>query len=193
MTSSKQFLSNYLCSIIKPSVEELEAFLKIVTFLDVPKGKRLIQANGISDQIYFVIEGFLKYLMKINAKDYVVHIAGQSDLVTDFYGYFAAKPATTSIYTITDCKLACAKKKDLEALYASFHKWEKFGRLVAEQAAVRQIQEKIKLQTKSTEEIYLDLISLQPELFKHVKLGDLAQSLGVTQETLSRIRRRILG
>ena len=130
--------------------------------------------------------------MEINEKETVVHIAGKGDLVTDFYSYFSSQPALSDIYSITDCQLAWTKKSELEDLYGRYQVWEKFGRLVAEQAAVRQIQERIKLQTQTKEQIYLKLISEKPYLLQHVKLGDLAQTLGVTQETLSRIRRRIL-
>ncbi|MEM6805650.1 MAG: Crp/Fnr family transcriptional regulator [Bacteroidota bacterium] len=191
MVSKTDILINYLTSLVKTSETELAAFLKIVSFQDVEKGKCIIQQKNSCNRMYFVLEGFLKYVLPIKEKALVVHIATVGDLVTDFYAYYSSKPSTTSVYTLSDCSLAYVKKEELEELYANFKVWEKFGRLVAEEAAVKQVMERIKLQTMSTEEIYLDFIQRKPELLQHVKLGDLAQTFGVSQETLSRIRRRI--
>lgn len=184
-------LTNYLLNVVDPSQEELDAFLNKVHYKTYPKNTQLIGVNDYCDKIYFVIDGYLKFVMNINKRDTVVHISSKGNLVTDFYSYYAYKPAISCVYTITNCQLAYIHKNDLENLYSNFNVWEKFGRLVAEQAAVRLIFEKIKLQTKNNEERYLDLIDQNPELLKHIKLGDLAQTLGITQETLSRIRRRI--
>jgi CRP-like cAMP-binding protein len=181
-------LSEYLCTIVKPTEEELKAFFQIVSFQKMDKNKRLFSVNGFCDKIFFIINGFVKYLMPFHEKEIVVHISSKGDLVTDFFSYFTSKPSTTSAYTITECTLAVAKKSDLENLYAQYKVWERFGRLVAEQAAVNQIVERIKFQTQSKEELYSNLILENPELLQHVKLGDLAQTLGITQETLSRIR-----
>lgn len=191
MNKHELILSSYLQSVINPSEEELTAFLKLVNYKTVEKNNRIIKIGNRCDVIYFVIDGFLKYVMNVDGKEIVIHFAAPGNLVSDFYSYYSAQPAITDVFTITDCQLAYVKRKELEVLYDSYKVWEKFGRLVAEKAALKLIFEKIKLQTQSPEEMYTNIISKNPQLLQHIKLGDLAQSLGITQETLSRIRKRI--
>jgi len=192
MESEEQVLSHYLQSVVNPTADELGAFLQKIKYVTMPKHKRLLQLGSYCHKMHFVIEGYLKYVMRVKDKDVVVHFATPGKFVADFFSYYSARPAISSIYTISECRLALIEKQALEDLYASYKVWERFGRLVAEQAAVRQILDKIKLQTLSTEERYLTMIAEKPEMLHHIKLGDLAQSLGITQETLSRIRRRII-
>lgn len=182
-----QFLEDF----VQPSEEELTPFLALLSFHEIPKHTRLIRAGYVCERMYFVSNGFVKYVLSEEKHPKVIHIAGKGDLISDFFSYYSGMPAITDVYAITACHLLSVEKSGLEKLYQTHKIWEYFGRRVAEQAVVRQVMERIKIQTLSPEERYLDMINNKPDLLQVVKLGDLAQMLGISQETLSRIRKRL--
>ncbi len=183
--------ANYLLQFSNPSEEELSQFLKITLSLPLQKGQRIISAGQVCSKMYFVLEGFLKYELVADGQPTVIHIASGGDLVADFFSYYSSLPAITNVVAITDCRLVVVEKSALENLYHASKTWERFGRKIAEQAIVRQIMERIKIQTQSPQDRYVELLNSRPDLLATVKLGDLSQVLGITQETLSRIRGRL--
>jgi CRP-like cAMP-binding protein len=188
METLKEFIFNY----VKPNEEELTAFLLHIKQEKYSKGKRIIKTGMVSDKIYFVNKGLLKYVMsKEDGKEKAIHIAMENDLVADFFSFYSNYPAISSVETLTDCELLYIEKNNLTELYETYKVWEKFGRLVAEAAVLEQIMEKINFQIKTPEQRYIELITKKPTILQEVNLGVIAESLGITQETLSRIRSRI--
>ena len=90
----------------------------------------------------------------------------------------------TSAFTIT--------RKNLYALYEQCGKYETFGRLMAEQVAQRATDIAMSLSSDKPEERYLKLIDKQPDLFQRVPQKYIANFLGISPESLSRIRKRIM-
>ncbi len=191
MNADLSFLSQFLIGISPLVKEELEDFHKYLNVKDYEAQSKIIEYEQRCRDVYFVLEGFLKYTVKVNGKDRVVHIASKGDIVTDFFSYLTGQLSISNLITINNCRLASVSRMDMERLFQKYKGWERFGRIVAEQGLVRQILDKIKFQTMTAEEIYLDFIKQKPHIFQQVKLGDLAQTFGISQETLSRIRRRL--
>jgi CRP-like cAMP-binding protein len=185
-------LTAFILNFVQPTVDELKNFLEFIQEENYPKGKKIIKAGLVSDKIFFVKKGLLKYVIADdNNKEKAKHIATDNDLVADFFSFYSGYPAITSVETLTDCELLFIEKKDLSSLYNNYKIWERFGRLVAENAMLEQIMEKLNFQTKSPEQRYTELIAKKPVLLQEVNLGIIAECLGITQETLSRIRARI--
>jgi CRP-like cAMP-binding protein len=184
-------LQKFIYTFINPNQEEWSLFKGYIKEEVFPKGKKVIKSGAISSRIYFVNKGFLKYLVASESKEKAIHIAVENDLVADFFSFYSGYPAISSVETITECSLFYIEKKDLEILYKEYKIWEKFGRLVAEFAVLDQMMEKLNFQTKSPEQRYLELIEKKPSIIQEVNLGIIAECLGITQETLSRIRARI--
>jgi CRP-like cAMP-binding protein len=185
-------LLSFINKYISPDEEELQSFIQVLKTKHLAKGKRIITAGAISSNIFFVNKGILKYVMTgTDNKERAVHIAVQNDLVADFFSFYSGLPSISSVETLTECELLYIEKKDLEFLYSKYKNWERFGRLVAESAMLEQIMEKLNFQRKSPEQRYTELIASKPMLLQEVNLGVIAECLGITQETLSRIRARI--
>ncbi|MBK0404697.1 Crp/Fnr family transcriptional regulator [Adhaeribacter sp. BT258] len=83
------------------------------------------------------------------------------------------------------------RKQNLYKLYKECNKYETFGRLMAEQVAQRATEIAMSLASEKPEERFLNLIKKQPELFQRVPQKYIANFLGISPESLSRIRNRI--
>jgi len=186
----KNFI-NFLNRTTKIPPEEYDHFISLLDYVEIEKNEKFIASGKNCHEMYFLSEGFVKYELNQPNQLKVIHISGGGAFISDFYSYFSGQPAITDVYTITASKFLVASRASIEQLYAQSITWANFGRKHAENALVNQIMERIRLQTLSPEERYIQILNAQPELFEVIKLGDLAQVLGITQETLSRIRRRL--
>ncbi|MGD1840040.1 MAG: Crp/Fnr family transcriptional regulator [Thermonemataceae bacterium] len=184
-------LTNVINAIVSPSKEDFNDFFKILSFQQIDKGTKLIEKGTFVDRLHFISEGYIKYEYEDVSKKRVIHMAGNGVFASDFFSYYSSQQAITDVISITPCQLLRVDKIHLEKLYRENNTWANFGRKIAENALVNQIMERIKIQTLSPEERYTNLLVSNPELLKVVKLGDLAEMLGITQETLSRIRKRL--
>ena len=83
-------------------------------------------------------------------------------------------------------------KQDLFNLYKECNKYETFGRIMAERVAQRATEIAMSLSSDKPEERFLKLIANQPDLFQRVPQKYIANFLGISPESLSRIRNRVL-
>jgi CRP-like cAMP-binding protein len=185
-------LTAFVLQFVQPSESEMHAFYNVVKKVNFAKGKKIIQMGSINNRIYYVNKGVLKYsALNPDNKVRAINIAMENDLVSDYFSYFSGLPSISSIETLSECELLFVQREDLNLLYETYKVWEKFGRLVAEAAMMEQIIAKLDFQTKSPEQRYLELINKKANILSEVNLGVIAECLGITQETLSRIRARI--
>jgi CRP-like cAMP-binding protein len=92
---------------------------------------------------------------------------------------------------VTDASIIYICIDDLLSLYAMSHKWERFGRLIAQEAFNLTIERMESFIFKTPEERYLDLIKHHPDIFSNIPLYHISSYLGIQGPSLSRIRKRI--
>jgi len=91
-----------------------------------------------------------------------------------------------------DTSVFLIRKENLAKLYKECNKYETFGRLMAEQVAQRATEIAMSLSSDKPEERFQNLIKKQPDLFQRVPQKYIANFLGISPESLSRIQSRIL-
>jgi CRP-like cAMP-binding protein len=95
------------------------------------------------------------------------------------------------IQALEDCEVTQISRKDLLHLYNTSHKWERFGRLLAEEYYRGSNARTESFIFKSPEERYLDLIKNFPTIFQRTSLINISSYLGIESQSLSRIRKRL--
>lgn len=114
----------------------------------------------------------------------------QNAFVTDLLAYYKETPATFYIQALENSQVLIAPKKDLEELYLREAKLQAFGRQFAENGMVLVMERMMSLQCKTATMRYLELLE-QPQFLRKIPLKHLASYLGVTDSSLSRIRRNL--
>ena len=102
--------------------------------------------------------------------------------------FFTREPSNKLVETLEPCILWKLEYEKLEKLYATNHELEHMARLIANYGIGLLEQRADSLHFNSAKERYEILITQQPDVLKRVPLGMIASFLGITQETLSRIR-----
>lgn len=94
---------------------------------------------------------------------------------------------------MTDSKVIYINIIDLLNLYQKSHQWERFGRLLAQEAFNLLINRTESFLFKTPEERYLDLIKHHPDIINSIPLYHISSYLGIQGPSLSRIRKRMIG
>jgi len=174
-----------IISISKPLEEEINAISKKIK---LPKGHTLININERCENLFFVEKGLLRGYYFDEDKEITNWFSQETEFATCFYSFIANKPAFEIIQTLEDCELIQLTYASLQNLYIKFPETERIGRIITENYYIKLEERILNLQFKSAKERYQKLASSKPSLLQRASLGQIASYLGITQETLSRIR-----
>ncbi len=188
------YMSNELIGMFKSLApfddDELQKALPLFKSESLRKGDFFSKTGRISDRVGFVESGLLRSYFDIKGKETTTFFLQPGSVAAALLSFLRMKPAVENIQAITDSELIYIKRKDLFSLYQENWKWQQVGRVVVETYYVEMEQRSISLQTQSAHERYLRFIKEFPEVIKTVPLNQIASFLGVSSETLSRIRKK---
>ena len=177
-------------SLITPLSAELQkAFSNYISEDSYPKKHLLLKEGQVAKRIYFIKEGFARafYFTK-NAKECTSWFMGQGDLMISVYSFFTQQPAVENIELLEDSVIQSMTWQQLQAIYADFKDFNYVGRILTEKYYIQSEERAILLRTLTAKERYERLLNSHPNIFQKAALGQIASYLGISQETLSRVR-----
>ena len=152
------------------------------------KKSSILQEGQIAHRIYFVEEGYLRGYYLKNGEDLSTWFMKKDDFVISIISFYTQTPSEEHIETLEDCILWSISYDSLHELYQQFPEFNLVGRVLTEKYYVLSEQRTQNLRKKTTTERYLHLVSTFPDISDHVSLKHIASYLGITSETLSRLR-----
>lgn len=168
---------------------KLETALKtIAKKKSFAKNEILLNAGDNCREIYFVEKGAVRGYYFHEEKEITNWFALEGDFATSFYPFISQKKSYEVIQCLELCELLCINYNDLQQLYLDFPETERIGRIILEDYYSKLEERLINIQFKSAKERYNQLMENRPQIIQRVALGHLASYLGITQETLGRIR-----
>jgi CRP-like cAMP-binding protein len=170
------------------SEESKEALAFILIPYELQKGRTLIHANTICEHAYFIEEGLARTYYIKNGKDVTDWLAAENSFVVSIVSFLTQKPDRRSVELLEPSVLWGLPFKELEKLYFEFHEIERLGRLLVSHGLMLLQQRFDDLHFATAQERYQKLLQQSPSFIRRVPLHIIASYLGITQETLSRIR-----
>ena len=175
---------------ISLSDSEKEDFLAILKIKDFPKKEFILQQGQICKKLYFVEKGSLRsFNINEAGKESTIMFAVQDWWLTDMYSFVNQKPAVLSIETLEPSCLAYLHFDALEKLYIKIPKFEKFFRIIFQNAYIREQLRVLDNISISTEQRYNRFLNKYPHIVEKVSQKQIASYLGVTPEFLSSIKK----
>jgi|SRR5690606_1729515 len=172
--------------------EEFELCTKFFITKNLKRHQFLLQEGEVCRYIGYVNSGVLReYTIDNKGAEHVIQFAIEDWWVSDLNSFLSGLPATYNIDALQDSELLLLEKNAREELLNVCPKMERFFRLLLEanQVAVRQrISDSL---SASAEERYLKFIKTYPKLFEQVPQNQIASYLGITPQSLSRIRKEL--
>jgi len=185
-------LDSTLNRFIKLSGKELEDLHKRVKIQKIEKNVCLVNESSVADYIFFVRRGYLRAYFNKGNDEITRDISSINSFFTALTSFITKKPSFEIVSTITDCEVLMISREDLNYLYLNYNNWQMIGRRIVEEMFVRSQKRIYSLLTKSAEERYLKLMKEKPSLIQNVPLQYIASYLGITSQSLSRLRRKIV-
>ncbi len=178
-------INQHFCPLSDQTMDDWTQCIKVE---NVKKGHVLVKEGQLSDKLYFITNGSCKTYYLRDGKRIVEWFSFQFDFICALQSFYNDLPSEHYIELMEDGLLFTTTKADIDALCAKHHDFEHFGRMQATNAMLQLQKRVVALQFRSAEERYHSLIKDHPQIEMTAPLGDIASYLGMTQETLSRLR-----
>jgi len=172
---------------------EAEFFISLLKHRVIRKRQFLLQSGEVAKYETFVVKGLLRaYTIDKSGYEHVVMFATEDWWVSDLYSFLTQTPGNQNIDALEDTEVLQIEKSDLEELYLQVPKFDRFFRILLQNAFVANQQRIIASISQTAEEQYLAFIKKYPSLEQRIPQHQIASYLGITPETISRIRRSMM-
>jgi CRP-like cAMP-binding protein len=170
--------------------EEIVHLQSILTYQEVPKRQYLLKERQPCTSINYAISGALRaFCLDKEGKESTIMFAVADWWVTDMFCFINQKPAMMYIEAIEESCIFQLKKEDLEHLYVKNPKFERFFRILMQNAYTREQLRTIESLTLTAEERYNNFLLKYPHIVQQITQKQIASYLGITPEFLSVIRK----
>jgi hypothetical protein len=184
-------LKDFCIQLVPVSVSELELIDMYFEEKQLTRKEILLQDNKICNFIAFIAQGSIRHFHVKDGVEKTCDISFENYWVTDFQSFTSESIGKMNLQAMEETTVFMIRKQNLIKLYQECSKYETFGRLMAEQVAQRATDIAMSLSSEKPEERFKNLLTSQPDLFQRVPQKYIANFLGISPESLSRIRKRI--
>jgi CRP-like cAMP-binding protein len=170
--------------------KEWQAVKPFVQLVKIKKGDYFIKEGQVCRQLGFLNEGLLRVYYTADGKEITSYFNSghRNPIVSAFYSFLSTQPSLENIHALEDSELIVIDYENLEELYEQNPLFQKLGRLMAEQNYLASVLRIYSLQNKPALERYEDLLRKYKHVIQHIPQHYIASYLGITPESLSRIR-----
>ncbi len=157
------------------------------------KRQYILQQDDICKNLIFVEKGILRsYSVDSKGNEHILQFAPEGWWISDVYSFLTGEAAVYNIEAIEDSELLLISRSSLDELYERVPKFERYFRLLSQANMVATHRRLTASLSDSADEKYLRLLSAYPNIVARVPQHMIASYLGITPETLSRVRKRIV-
>ncbi len=154
------------------------------------KNDFFLKAGKVSNDYLFLVEGFMRaYTIDTEGNEVSTYFYPKNRVVLEVTSFFMRTSSMESIQALSDCKAFHLTFDQLNNLFHTLPEFREFGRKILVKEFSSYKQRTLSLINKTAEERYTELIATNPEIFKFAQLKHIASYLGITDTSLSRIRR----
>jgi len=187
-----QLLRTHIEKRVKLTNEEFARISKFFIPKKLRKRQFLLNEGEVCRNIGFVNLGCLRqYRIDNKGVEHIIQFAIADWWVSDLHSFLSGEPATDNIDALDDSEVLLLEKSARDELLNDCPKMEKFFRILIEANHVATNQRISDSLSTTAEERYLKFINTYPKLFEQIPQNQIASYLGITPQSLSRIRKEL--
>lgn len=188
----KEMLAQFISSFKKFDEKEINAIVEHTRMESFKKGTIIIKEGQICNKCYFVLKGCVRQYQLINGNEKTTGFFIEGQTAVLYSSYLEKKPSDYYLSCVEDSILTVGTREQEQELHKQYPHLEHLIYALLPQDFTKAQEYIALLSNYVPEERYLLLMQKQPELMNRVPLHQLASLIGVTPESFSRIRKRIL-
>lgn len=174
------------------SKEELQTIGALLKPIELKKGATLLQEGETVLYTHFVFSGCLRtYFIDDSGKEHTLQFAIKDWWISDYTAFFTGDQSLLNIECIQDATIYKLSRKHMEQLYVDIPKFETFFRKKLERRFMTLQKRVLGNLAQTATERYLSFLRNYPSIEQNVKNYHIASYLGITTESLSRIRKEL--
>ncbi len=185
------FITEILQQFATISEQARTVLAKVITKRELSKGTLLLEQGKTCKHLNFLEIGFARAFYYRDGKEITSWFAFENDIVASMYSFTTQKPSLENIEIVETSVVHSISYDQLQQLYQKYSEFNLIGRLLTEKYFIELEERIFSLQNQTAKERYQEILKYKPELLQRASLGHIASYLGISQETLSRIRASI--
>lgn len=169
--------------------EELEKVFEIIT---VPKNTLLLRAGEVCNYMNLVLKGMIRVYYYVDGKEITSRLMSEGYFITSYISYFTRKPGQEFMEAYEDAVLARVSVENAQRIYREFPEFNYTVRVLTEYSFYLSEERTVAIRATSAEERFRFFMERHPELLNRVASRHIASYLGITEETFSRVKKKVL-
>jgi CRP-like cAMP-binding protein len=158
------------------------------------KGEFFLKEGQFSNEYLFLASGFMRaYVRSVEGEEVTTGFYASNQVVFEVYSFFNRRSSSENIQALTTCHTFVIHYDTLNHLFHTQPAFRDFGRAVLVKGFSAYKARMLSMITETAEARYAQLLKTNPEIFQHAPLKYIASYLGITDSSLSRIRKEFAG
>ncbi|MCX2481490.1 Crp/Fnr family transcriptional regulator [Pedobacter sp. MC2016-15] len=171
---------------------QIDLILSKAKYLELKKDEYFSEAGKIPNRVGFVLEGIVRFCYYNNKGDEITnYFIDENSFATDYAKFELNAIATEYVQAVTDCKMLVFSKKDWDDIGNTILDWDRIENKIVKKCLMETIDRRSPLVSEDATTRYLSFMEKFPNVLNRVPLSQVASYLGITQPSLSRIRKNI--
>jgi len=180
-----EFVSNHYCKLPDECQNEL---IENTRTLSLEKGHILVKEGQFADKTYFVYKGCARAYYLKSGKDITDWFAFENEFISSINSFFLNVPSPHYIEILETSILLEISRSLITELSQKYHAFERLGSVLVTKTMLELQQRIVSIQFETAKQKYESLLALRPDITQRIPLTHIASYLGITLETLSRVR-----
>ena len=183
---------NYILRFGNLNKQQTDLILSKAKMLELHKDEYFSEAGKVPRQVGFLLEGVVRFCYYNNkGEDITQYFIDENSFVSDQQRFESQMVASEYIQAVTDCKMLIFSKKDWDEIGNTIVGWQAITGLIIKNCLLKTIERRSPLVSEDATTRYLSFIEHFPGLINRIPLSHIASYIGITQQSLSRIRKNI--
>ena len=187
----KAQIREFLNRIVPFSDDDWALFNSRLAFKEFEKNELLLRAGEVENFMYFLVDGVTRIFQNKNDIEYTLRFNFPITPFNSYASFIKQTPSIINVEAITNVKVLRVSYNDMQSLYDESKMAERLGRRLIELLYVQKEMKELQMHSKTAEDYYSELLKANDSLVQHIPQKYLASYLGITPESLSRIRKKI--
>jgi CRP-like cAMP-binding protein len=188
----KEKLIQFILTIMPMSPEKAAQISEYFTPRLFEKNDYFFKEGKVCSTSFFIEEGLLRsYVVDLEGEEVTIKLFGKNIFANDFLSFFKRIPSKENFQALANCKTLAINYDDLQRCFHTMPEFREFGRMMLINNYARLQDRMLGMIQLTAEQRYVHLIDSQPDIFQHAPLKMIASYLGITDTSLSRIRKEL--